>query len=111
MKALAMALRIFARSGCCFHTSGRRHVTSRPHTSGKTSLFRSLKFDGRSDETLRCIKRHPTFGFICIANHGVRSGDLSRQTPVELRVQLGDEKGVRRFFPEKLELETESYIA
>ena len=34
------------------------------------------------------------------------AGDLSRQTPVELRVQLGDEKGVRRFFPEKLELET-----
>ena len=34
------------------------------------------------------------------------AGDLSRQAPVELRVQLGDEKGVRRFFPEKLELET-----
>ena len=34
------------------------------------------------------------------------AGDLSRQTPVEVRVQLGDEKGARRFFPEKIELET-----
>jgi uncharacterized cupredoxin-like copper-binding protein len=34
------------------------------------------------------------------------AGDLSQQTPVELRVQLGDEKGARRFFPEKVELET-----
>lgn len=34
------------------------------------------------------------------------AGDLSRQTPVEVRVQLGDEKGVRRFFPERIELET-----
>ena len=34
------------------------------------------------------------------------AGDLSRQTPVEVRMQLGDEKGVRRFFPERIELET-----
>ena len=34
------------------------------------------------------------------------AGDLSQQTPVELRVQLGDEKGDRRFFPEKIEFET-----
>lgn len=34
------------------------------------------------------------------------AGDLSQQTPVELRVQLGDEKGARRFFPEKVEFET-----
>jgi uncharacterized cupredoxin-like copper-binding protein len=34
------------------------------------------------------------------------AGDLSQQTPVELRLQLGDEKGARRFIPEKVELET-----
>lgn len=34
------------------------------------------------------------------------AGDLSRQTPLELRVQLGDDKGARRFFPERIELET-----
>jgi uncharacterized cupredoxin-like copper-binding protein len=34
------------------------------------------------------------------------AGDLSRQTPVEVRVQLGDEKGTRRFVPEMIELET-----
>ena len=40
------------------------------------------------------------------ANPARSAGDLSRQTPVEVRVQLGDEKGARRFFPEKIELET-----
>lgn len=39
-------------------------------------------------------------------NTAQSAGDLSRQTPVEVRVQLGDEKGARRFFPEKIELET-----
>lgn len=34
------------------------------------------------------------------------AGDLSRQTPVEVHVQLGDEKGARLFFPERIELET-----
>lgn len=34
------------------------------------------------------------------------AGDLSQQTPVELRVQLGDEKDARRFFPERIEFET-----
>ncbi len=34
------------------------------------------------------------------------AGDLSRQVPLEVRVQLGDDKGARRFFPERIELET-----
>jgi len=34
------------------------------------------------------------------------AGDLSQQTPVEVRVRLGDAKGSRHFFPEKIELET-----
>lgn len=34
------------------------------------------------------------------------AGDLSRQTPVDVHVQLGDEKGARIFLPERIELET-----
>lgn len=34
------------------------------------------------------------------------AGDLSQQTPVDVRVQLGDEKGARRFIPDTIELET-----
>ena len=34
------------------------------------------------------------------------AGDLSRQVPPATRVQLGDDKGVCRFFPERIELET-----
>lgn len=34
------------------------------------------------------------------------AGDLSRQTPVVVHVQLGDEKGARVFVPERIELET-----
>jgi len=34
------------------------------------------------------------------------AGDLSRQTPLEVHVQLGDEKGARLFFPQRIELET-----
>ena len=34
------------------------------------------------------------------------AGDLSRQVPLEVRVLLGDDKGARRFFPARIELET-----
>ena len=34
------------------------------------------------------------------------AGDLSRQTPLDVHVQLGDEKGARVFLPERIELET-----
>lgn len=44
---------------------------------------------------------------LCALTTPARSaGDLSRQTPVDVRVQLGDEKGARRFFPDRIELET-----
>jgi uncharacterized cupredoxin-like copper-binding protein len=36
----------------------------------------------------------------------VAGGDLTAQTPVEIKVQLGDKDNARRFFPEKLEFET-----
>lgn len=34
------------------------------------------------------------------------AGDLSQQTPVEVHLQLGDEKDTRRFLPSKIEFET-----
>ena len=43
---------------------------------------------------------------IAWASTALAAGDLSQQTPTELRVQLGDEKGARRFIPERIELET-----
>ena len=32
------------------------------------------------------------------------AGDLSRQVPLEVRVQLGDDKGVRRFYTRKVQV-------
>jgi len=34
------------------------------------------------------------------------AGDLTAQTPVEIKVQLGDKANALRFFPDKFELET-----
>ncbi|MFZ2448298.1 MAG: hypothetical protein WAW37_18215 [Syntrophobacteraceae bacterium] len=34
------------------------------------------------------------------------AGDLTAQDPVEIKVQLGDEKDTLRFFPESIDLET-----
>lgn len=34
------------------------------------------------------------------------AGDMTAQTPVEVKVQMGDKDNARRFFPEKLEFET-----
>lgn len=39
-------------------------------------------------------------------SQALAAGDMSQQTPVEIRVQLGDEKGARRFSPDKIEFET-----
>jgi len=36
----------------------------------------------------------------------IAAGDMTAQTPVEVRVQLGDKDNALRFFPEKLEFET-----
>ncbi len=45
---------------------------------------------------------------ICLAGAGVASaaGDLTAQTPIEVKVQLGDKDNALRFFPDKIELET-----
>jgi uncharacterized cupredoxin-like copper-binding protein len=34
------------------------------------------------------------------------AGDLTAQTPVEVKIQLGDKENSLRFFPDKIELET-----
>lgn len=36
----------------------------------------------------------------------IAAGDLTAQTPVEIKVQLGDKEDALRFFPDRLELET-----
>lgn len=36
----------------------------------------------------------------------IAAGDLTAQTPVEIKVQLGDKDDALRFFPDRLELET-----
>jgi hypothetical protein len=50
-----------------------------------------------------------TFAFIVgLAGSGsaLAAGDLTAQTPVEIKVQLGDKANALRFFPDKIELET-----
>ncbi|TAN41492.1 MAG: biphenyl 2,3-dioxygenase [Nitrospirae bacterium] len=36
----------------------------------------------------------------------IAAGDLTAQTPIEVRIQLGDKENSLRFFPDKIELET-----
>ncbi len=38
-------------------------------------------------------------------NVALAAGDLTQQTPIEIKIQLGDEKNKFRFVPDKLELE------
>lgn len=42
----------------------------------------------------------------CVSASVLAAGDLTSQDPVEVTVQLGDEKNALRFFPSRLELET-----
>lgn len=44
-------------------------------------------------------------GFSC-AGTATAGGDLTAQTPIEVKVQLGDKDNSNRFFPDKIELET-----
>lgn len=45
---------------------------------------------------------------ICFAGTGIAiaAGDLTAQSPVEVKVQLGDKENALRFFPDRIELET-----
>jgi uncharacterized cupredoxin-like copper-binding protein len=49
-----------------------------------------------------------TFAAVPALGSGVASaaGDMTEQTPVEVKVQLGDKDNALRFFPSKLEFET-----
>ena len=44
--------------------------------------------------------------FISHASVALAAGDLTQQTPIDIKVQLGDEKNSKRFVPAKIELET-----
>jgi len=44
--------------------------------------------------------------FVSHANIALSAGDLTQQTPIDIKVQLGDEKNSKRFAPDKIELET-----
>ena len=48
------------------------------------------------------------FAIIGFAGAGtaIAAGDLTAQTPVEVKIQLGDKENSLRFFPDKIELET-----
>lgn len=40
------------------------------------------------------------------AGSATAAGDLTAQTPIEIKIQLGDKENSNRFFPDKIELET-----
>jgi uncharacterized cupredoxin-like copper-binding protein len=49
------------------------------------------------------------FGTILLASHtgiALSGGDLTQLTPIDIKVQLSDEKNARRFVPDRIELET-----
>ena len=56
-------------------------------------------------------KLHLIFAFVTMFNLAVPSsvvaeGDMTKQNPIEVKVQLGDKKNSLRFFPAKLTFET-----
>jgi len=44
--------------------------------------------------------------FVSCTGAVLAAGDMAQQTPIEIKVQLGDEKNALRFVPDKIELET-----
>ena len=44
--------------------------------------------------------------FVSHTSVALAAGDLTQQTPIDIKVQLGDEKDSKRFVPDKIELET-----
>ena len=47
-----------------------------------------------------------TVMFVSHTGAALAAGDMTQQTPIDIRVQLGDEKNALRFVPDKIELET-----
>lgn len=48
----------------------------------------------------------PALLMVLLPSLAQAAGDLTRQDPVEIKVDLGDEKNALRFYPDKIELET-----
>ena len=66
----------------------------------------SARASGRFSRACRLLITVFTLALFAWVSKAQAAGDLSRQVPLEVRVQLGNDKGVRRFFPERIELET-----
>lgn len=45
-------------------------------------------------------------GALVFSSGAWAAGDLTQQTPIDVKVQLGDEKGALRFVPDEIRLET-----
>src|SRR3990172_10034918 len=45
-------------------------------------------------------------GVLAVSSMAWAAGDLTQQEPIDVKVQLGDEKNALRFVPDKIELET-----
>lgn len=48
-------------------------------------------------------------GMVMFVSHtsvALAAGDMTQQTPIDIKVQLGDKKNLLRFVPDKIELET-----
>lgn len=43
---------------------------------------------------------------VSVIGVALAAGDMTQQTPIDIKVQLGDEKNALRFVPDKIELET-----
>ena len=44
--------------------------------------------------------------FVSCTGAAPAAGDMTQQTPIDIKVQLGDEKNALRFVPDRIELET-----
>jgi uncharacterized cupredoxin-like copper-binding protein len=48
----------------------------------------------------------PAAGILLVTFVASAAGDLTQQAPIDVKVQLGDEKNAMRFFPDRIQLET-----
>jgi uncharacterized cupredoxin-like copper-binding protein len=76
-----------------------------PDSDGWIREFHGLKEDSEMKMTHLVLA---IAVIVCFAGAGAAegAGDLTAQTPIEVKVQLGDKENALRFFPDKIELET-----
>jgi uncharacterized cupredoxin-like copper-binding protein len=75
----------------------------------RSSHPRSAQHPGLEDGDMRMTLQAPVFVAVMVfGGNGIAiaAGDLTEQSPVEVKVQLGDRNNALRFFPDKLEFET-----